>query len=395
MTTLASALPSASCPAARAGAAGTLAVTDIAGAEQAWRELERTALMAPYGRFDWVAAYAAGTQDPVRVALLRDRAGRPVFLLPVTLGSRVGARVAFSVGGKHANFTLPLVAPGFAGTLGPDAASCLLREAGRALGVDAFALSCVPAAWDGAPVAWAAAGRPSPSDAWSLALERTGEATLARSMSAEARKKLRGKTRGLAKLGPVALVQARTEAEVEAILDAFLRQKTVRFQELGIDDPFAGEAMGRFLRLGARAGLADGSPAIELYGLKVGERFAGILGGAADRTRLSGMFISFEGGDLARYSPGEILVTSVIARQCEMGRAQFDLGVGDARYKRRICDGSVPLLDVVIPITARGHAFAAARRAAVELKRRVKASPAALRLIARARKALAPFRQGA
>jgi CelD/BcsL family acetyltransferase involved in cellulose biosynthesis len=70
----------------------------------------------------------------------------------------------------------------------------------------------------------------------------------------------------------VGLLQARDEADVDRILFAFYRQKEARFPELGISDPFAGDAIQAFSsRRGAR-GLAAGAPAVELYGLPLEAR---------------------------------------------------------------------------------------------------------------------------
>lgn len=360
-------------------------------AEAAWRELESaTAFMSPYGRFDWVAAFgAAHPGEPVRTIVVRDGAGRPALVLPVVVGRNLGCRIARGVAGKHANFNVPLMRPEMADTLTSDAALALLRTAGRRLGVDAFAFPNVPLLWNDRPNPFAVAGQPSPSDAWSLRLEPDGEATLNRSMSTAARKKLRNKARNLAKLGPVDLIEARTTAEVDLILDAFWQQKEERFRELGIVDPFADPGMRDFIRTGALSRLAEGCPPIELYGLTVAGRVVAVLGGAADRRRLSGMFVSFDGGEAAKFSPGEIIVTSIIRLQCERGRAVFDLGVGDARYKQTICDQLERLVDVTLPVTLRGRVYGVARRGLVEAKRRIKASPRAMRLATTARRWLA------
>jgi CelD/BcsL family acetyltransferase involved in cellulose biosynthesis len=370
-------------------------VPDLLAAEPAWREIEQDPAMSPYGRFDWLAAYlseVAGAAE-IRVAIARDGAGNPVLAVPLVLQRRFGLRIASAVGGKHVNYNLPPCRTDLWRSLRPDSATRLLGDIGRALRADVLAWTNVPRVWDGAPNPFAAGGSPSPSDSWSLPLEPDGEATLKRSMSADARKKLRSKLRGLDQLGPVAVLEARTEAEVDRVLDAFFRQKQARFDELGLADPFADPGMRRFLRRAALSSGPSNTPAVELYGLVVGERVVATLGGAADSRRLSGMFLSFERGEAERFSPGEILVTRVIALQCARGRAVLDLGVGDARYKRSICDRPEPLVDVVLPVTRRGRLYAAGRRAATDLKRRVKATPRAMAVIGRLRRAGALLRR--
>ena len=363
----------------------------LAEAEPTWRQLESDAVMSPYGRFDWVSAFAA-EEPAVRVAILRDAAGCPILLLPIAIHRRYGLRIGSGIGGKHANYNLPVLRPGAMDSFSPHAARRALRDVGRRLGLDAFAFINVPIAWDGRPNPFANGGTPSPSDAWGVALEPDGEATLKRSMSVDARKKLRNKSRGLAKLGAVEILQARTQAEVERVLEAFLRQKQDRFRELGIADPFAEPALQAALRRAALAGLAEGRPAIEFYGLAVASRIVAVLGGAADPVRLSGMLVSFEPGEAAKFSPGEILATEVVRLQCARGRRWFDLGVGEARYKRLICDHVDGLVDLVVPVTLAGRLYGLTRGVLIDLKRRAKASPRAMSAIGHLRRALAPVR---
>lgn len=381
--------------AASAAAADDVRIEILPGlepAEQVWRTFECDAVMSPYQRFDWVAAYAreAGSDETFRVAVLRDRSDRPLAMLPVAVSRRFGLRVGRGIGGKHANFNLPLMAAGLADRMAPDTVHDVLRRLGRALRVDVLSLPDVPVTWSGEAVPLARFGQPSPSNAYQVALEPDPEATALRSMTTEARKRLRNKERGLAKLGPVAFAQARTEAEAGRLLDAFFRQKEERFRELGIPDPFLDPGVRAFIRRAATERLAEGRPAIELYGLTVGERVAAVLGGAADARRLSGMFISFEAcPEATKYSPGDILVSRIVREQCLRGRAFFDLGVGEARYKRTFCNEPVPLVDVVLPVSGRGAAYAAALRAGVALKRGIKQNPQAMQLIARLRRAKA------
>lgn len=115
-----------------------------------------------------------------------------------------------------------------------------------------------------------------------------------------------------------------------------------------------------------------------------------MLGGAADPNRLSGMFISFEAcKEATKFSPGDILVSRVVREQCLRGRRHFDLGVGEARYKRTFCNEAVPLVDVFLPVSARGRLYALARRGLAGLKRRIKRNPRAMQLVARLRRAKA------
>ena len=110
------------------------------------------------------------------------------MILPLMLSRRHGLRIAAAIGGKHANFNLPLMRRGFAESVTPDRARTILRDIGRQLGADALVIPHVPVTWRGEPNPFAAGGRPSPSNAYRLRLEPDADATLARASSGSTRK---------------------------------------------------------------------------------------------------------------------------------------------------------------------------------------------------------------
>ena len=361
----------------------------------AWRALEADAVMSPYGRLDWVAAYQDNLPErerDTRVAILRGSEGEVVLLLPFQIERQGPLRIATAIGGKHANYNLPIMRADVARRLSPDRARRIVAEAGRALGVDLVAIPNVPVSWNGWRNPFAIGGQASASDAWALRLEPDAEAALVRSMSPEARKKMRNKARGLEKIAPVTILRAREPADVDRILEAYFRQKAARFAALGITDPFADTSLRSFFRDAATIGLAEGRPAIELHALLGGDDVLAVLGGAADGHRFSGMIVSYLAGPLDKFSLGEMLVTNVIRDLGSRGYRVFDLGVGDARYKRSICEEVELLVDVVVPLTWRGHGLALAQSTMLEMKRRIKADPAAMALVSRLRKLKARLR---
>ncbi|HEV7327893.1 MAG TPA: GNAT family N-acetyltransferase [Bosea sp. (in: a-proteobacteria)] len=366
--------------------ARVVAGSDLAALEADWRALEAEALVTPYQSYDWVRPFAAtiGRAERMEFRFVRveDSQGGLLALFPLVITRRLGTRFAEFIGGKHANYHMALYQPDFAGTLDTAATQLLLQEIGAAIGgIDALFLINQPTAWQGIanPPAGLAAGQ-SPSRAYKLALDPgDGDGTLRRSMSKHARKKLTTKRNRFAEFGPSALVQAHSDAEIARVLDAFLAQKAARFAQMGVPDPFAAPAIRSFLREGA-AGQPGRPPAIELYSLDLAGRSVATYVGAVQGARFSGMATSFDlGSETARTSPGEILLVELIKRKCRAGFTMFDLGVGEARYKTTICDDSDELVDTFFPLTAKGRAYAGYSQAKRALKRRIKASPLALK----------------
>ncbi len=362
-------------------------VEEIAALAQDWRALEDRALVTPYQAYGWVRPFTdtvgAAERMAFRHAVLRDAGGAALAILPLVITRRSGIRFAEFIGGKHANYHMGIYDPAFAAGLDAAGARLMLAEIGAGIGgLDAFIFVNQPTQWQGVPNPLAQlAGGPSPSGAYKLALvPGDGEGSLRRSMSSHAHKKLKNKRNRFVAYGPSEMVRARTPAEIARVIDAFLRQKAARFAMMGIADPFAPPAVRRFLERGAQAD-GDRPPVLELYSLDVAGQSVATYVGAVQAGRFSGMATSFAmDSEVAKTSPGEILLVDLIRLKSREGITVFDLGVGEARYKTTICDERDDLVDSFLPLTARGHAFALFSRAKREAKRRIKASPVALKL---------------
>ncbi len=359
--------------------------SDLAALEAEWRALEERAIVTPYQSQGWIRAFAetAGIAHALtlRVVTVRGLHGALLAILPFTITRRNGIRFAEFIGGKHANYHMGVFDRDFAAGLDAKAALALLRACAAQIGgLDAFIFVNQPVDWNGIanPLAALAAG-PSPSRSYKLSLTPgDADGSLRRAMSSHAHKKLKNKRNRFQSFGPSEVVKARGAQEVERILGAFLVQKARRFAEMGLPDPFADPAIRDFLRRGATA-CGDMPAPIELYALEVqGEPVATYVG-AVQGQRFSGMATAFAmGSEIAKSSPGEILLIDLIRLKCADGVTTFDLGVGEARYKTTICDASDLLVDSFLPLTPKGRAFAAFSQAKRALKRRIKASPRAL-----------------
>ncbi|WP_332695391.1 GNAT family N-acetyltransferase [Bosea sp. (in: a-proteobacteria)] len=361
--------------------------SEIGELEAEWRQLEATGLATPYQAHDWVRPFVetVGRAEAMtfRFARIYDAEGAMLALLPLVITRQHGTRFAEFIGGKHANYHMGIYRPDFAQSLDDEMVRLLLSEVGSAIGeIDAFVFVNQPTSWQGIrnPTARLAAGA-SPSRAYKLALQPGDcDGTLRRSMSKHARKKLTTKRNRFAEFGPSELVQAQGASEIERVLDAFLAQKAARFAQMRLPDPFADPAIRAFLRQAA-LGSPGRKPIIELYSLDLEGQPVATYVGAVQGSRFSGMATSFDlTSTAARTSPGEILLVELIKRKCRAGLTMFDLGVGEARYKTTICDDRDDLVDTFLPLTAKGRAYARFSQLKRALKRRIKASPTALKL---------------
>ncbi|MGV7033741.1 GNAT family N-acetyltransferase [Methylobacterium symbioticum] len=364
---------------ARAGALSGDVLPDLAAAEIPWRALEALpgALGTPYQRFDWAAAFAAALApgEACRVLILRDAAERVRLLLPLVLRRRGGLTIASVIGGAHANYHLPLFSGRDAAALPAEELRLALRAAGRRAGIDVIDLGNQPRTWDGTVNPLALGADPAPSDGYGMMLGPDPEASVRRAFGGDARKKLRSKERRLVEtVGPLAYRCAETAEERARFLAAFHAQKAARFAAMGIGDPFADGAVRAFLDRAA----AGETPAIEVHAL-VAETTGRVLAtftGAVDAARFSGMTTSFEADpEVARSSPGDLLLQHLVRDQTARGRRSLDLGIGEARYKASVCDETIEIARPILAVTLRGHAYRAAAAALTRAKRRIKRDP--------------------
>jgi CelD/BcsL family acetyltransferase involved in cellulose biosynthesis len=86
---------------------------------------------------------------------------------------------------------------------------------------------------------------------------------------------------------------------------------------------------------------------------------------------------------------------NVVRMCCERGLTSFDLGVGEARFKRLFCRDPEPLFDTFIGLTRQGHAAAWLCRGHQTLKRRIKHSPSLWQALSAARRRMGATRRPA
>jgi len=358
---------------------------DAAEAAAIWRDLIGTAPATIYQTRAFAEAWLSeiGRARSVEFAAFHLRAaGRSALLLPVAIERAGPIRVARFLGGKHANFNLPLMGSGFEMlTAGQTLAA--IGEAARAAGLDVLVLINQPETWQGSrnPLIGPSA-RLAPSAGHLLHLDRDPDAVLIRLHSKEKRRKLRQKAKWLGQLGTVSFEEAQDAATAEAMLETYFRQKALRFERLGIDNPFASEADQAFLRQLAKPG-SEGSTVLRLFALRLDQAYVSIWGAGTHAGSASGMITSFdETPAIARTSPGELLLERMLRQFCLEGLERFDFGVGEAPYKIFWSDETVPLYDLGIGLTQQGHVAASLIRQASAVKRAIKQSPRGMRLLA-------------
>jgi CelD/BcsL family acetyltransferase involved in cellulose biosynthesis len=367
---------------------------DASAVAAAWAELEAIAPVSAYQTqaftIPWLETIGAARHIEPLFILGKDRCDRPAALICLGLERNGPFRIARFLGGKESNFNLGLFRPNMDVTAAD--LRFLFKSAAKAMGrarPNLFLLKNQPFGWEGSanPLALLP-HQPSPSFAYATQLGPCGEKFLAEKLSKDTRKKLRKKEARLADLGPVSLMTNDTPAAANAIIDAFLDEKIARCEARSIEADFADPSMRAFLeRLGMPQG--ERAPWLTFQALKLGDRIIATYAGATHRNHFSCLVNSFDSDpEIAKSSPGDLLLMRLVASQCDKGVAGFDLGIGEARYKGSYCDITVPLFDTVLPIGIRGRLCALYAKCRLKMKRRIKQDPKMLGRIMRLRRIL-------
>lgn len=377
-------------PASAADSIKIEVISSFEDARGAWEELAERAAISPYQSYLFLSAWSdtIGRAEGARPFLVvaRNARGRPLALLPLCIQRRAGLNFVLFLGGRDSNFNLPLLDPG-AGFVEADLRA-LIREAARRAPsrLDLIYLRNQPKCFEGVsnPLAFETAS-PSASFAYGAALPAHVEELTAR-LSKDARKKLKKKEARLAQIGPLSYEHCASGERARAIVEALIAQKSARFCETDAANALDMEGRRAFL-LGLLP--SAGECGVELHALNVGERIVATYAGVVRRGRFSAMLNSFDmDGDIARSSPGDLLLHALMRNLVSRGMTHFDLGAGEARYKSAVCDQTIELCDVVIATSMRGALVAPLFSAFLRIKRYVKQTPALSKLYHRARRFL-------
>jgi CelD/BcsL family acetyltransferase involved in cellulose biosynthesis len=366
-------------------------VTDIGRAEPIWRVLEgRDWLSTPYQRFDLLSIWQheVGSRDHVTpfIVIAYDAERRPLLLLPLALKSSHGVRIASFMGGKHTTFNMALWDTDFAREASAEDLAVLLSKLRERAAADMLALTQQPISWRDLPNPLALLPHQASVNGCPVLTMPPG-ATPAALISSSLRRRLKTKEGKFKTLPGYRFYLAGIDAEIGRLLDWFFRTKPLRMAEQKLPNVFAEPGVEDFVRGACMAKLPDGGRAIDIHALESDEEVIALFAGVDDGHRFSMMFNTYTMSGHSRFSPGLILMRSIIDYYAGRGYGAFDLGVGSDDYKRMFCKGDEPIFDSFIPLSPRGRLAAAAISALNRGKRLVKHNQTLFRLAQRLRRA--------
>lgn len=294
-----------------------------------------------------------------------------MLLLPLALRNNHGVRIATFMGGKHATFNMALWNRDFATEATANDLTTLLSKLREHATVDLLALMQQPTRWREQRNPFAMQPH-QPSVNRCPVLIMPPDAAPTALVSNSLRRRLRAKERKLKGLPGYRHHVASADVEIGRLLDWFFRTKPLRMAEQKLPNVFAEAGVEDFIRTACLTRLPAGGRAIELHALECDEEVIALYAGVADGHRFSMMFNTFTMSEHSRFSPGLILIRTIIDYYAGRGYGALDLGVGSDDYKLLFCKSEEPIFDSFIPLSRRGHRAASLMSAFNRGKRLVK-----------------------
>lgn len=350
----------------------------MAPLEAEWRILERDNLASLHQSYDWCLPWVEIFRRPL--AIIRGSIdGRTAFILPLEIIRSRGVRRAEFIGGQHSNINTGLFSKEFLPNGDLTAAQTAAVASALRGKVDLAILRNVPLEWR---------GRTSPlgslpaienqNHAFQLPFLENFETSLKQVNAKRRRKKFKHQSRILEAKGGYEYLIAAPDQQ-DALLDQFFRQKAIRFREAGLPDVFADAptraTMHRLLR---RRESDSVNATLQMHALRLKGEHEGHVAAIAALSRKGDhvicQFASIDESLVAEASPGELLFWLMIERLHKEGVALFDFGIGDQIYKRSWCPVETTQHDLLLPISAVGHAAATMQRGIIRAKTAIKSN---------------------
>lgn len=355
-----------------------------------WRTLQENAFGTLFTSYEWLSSWhdhvgrARGIEALIVVGEVN---GVPAFLLPLSITRKAGGnlRICRFLGDFHGNQNSGLWRRDILAGIHLRSLRKVLLRVAALHRIDLFDLKYVPHVIDERihPLICPHAIE-SLNAVHAFPLEADFNKVYKARRSSSARKKLRTKERKLSETGKVRFRRASDPATALHFLETLIAQRGMRQASNGIPNVFDAPDMRAFLTEQLVRSIEARDDRCMIYGLEVdGEvRATYLCGMQYDRFHAYTNSICEDAGI---YSPGDLLLLRVVEDACRLGASSFDFGLGAERYKTSWADRE-PLMDVALPVTARGRAALFAIRRIRALRRTIRNTPALWSLVRRMRR---------
>lgn len=344
--------------------------------QAAWRQLEARHARTGFERFDYVKAVyegflSGGRAKPCIVVLYEAGSGQPVCIVPLVYSRLAGFKILETLDFFMIDFAaMPhdrdrLREPSYL-----RAVAAALKAAVPAS--DFFRCDTLQEGSTACHILQDAFGRQTceVKDAtYSVPLSEHGYASYV--ASNRAYKKMHQKLRRIESEFGIVMRPAVDPAEIDHVMDAKFRQRKARFTQFGRRDSVADKRRQAVFRQVAHA-LCPDRHALLLGAWADGECVATSFGTCCRNGLFSSQLSSFAEGPWAKHSLGLVSIALEIDWAQANGCAAYNLGAGEAEYKRRFGQTRVNRVSLQVALTAAGRLYHGLLRSRAFLARTAK-----------------------
>jgi CelD/BcsL family acetyltransferase involved in cellulose biosynthesis len=355
-----------------------------AAIEAEWRAFETQAVGTPFQSYEWIANLL---EEPCErknaVFVLGRRNGKLRIAFPLSLS---GGKLSW-LGECWNNYNMPLVAPDLFVALDARGVDAIWRKVRNCIGnPSASILHRQPAEVGGHPnpfAEWAKVREPT--RAYALTLGDDWESFYEGLHSLETRRGLSRKQRKLATDGDLVTMRVQDPAQLREHVMLMLKWKSDQVDAAGMRNAFSGLA-GREIF----ARYAEQNPEkVRLYAMHLDGKPIAIVFLFEAKCSLVLYQMAYDDGPTARRSPGRLLLNYVMEDLiAEKKYDVLDFSVGDASYKKEICNRTTELTNSIRAHSPAGLPAVLRERLVTSLKAALKSRPALLGAAVRANAAL-------
>lgn len=351
--------------------------SNINEVEPTWRELERFGIVSPGQSFDfvrnWVASLEIPTNEQFYVIAYVNK--RPVALLPLHRTQKFFSSVLTFFVGTHVACNGALINPKLMEELSLADRRKFWQEMLRAL--PPADVVYLPSLLTGDATEFETLeglGKKPVCDYVYRAAFSSWDEIDAAQRDRKRRKRDKQHRQKLDALGTVSLKRITDKAQARLILDEVFEQKSRRFEQQGIEDPFAAPAVRAFY---ANSFEPKGDVKPVIYALYLDEKLVGTRYCVQHQGNLFMLISSMsDEEEIMPGSPGHqcLLETFKVAFDRD-GVTMVDIGIGESDEKRRWCNQLTPVCTRIIPRNLKGWAFFALQVGIEKAKCAVKSKP--------------------
>lgn len=346
-------------------------------AEAVWRGAQDHCACYGFQTFEWLSAWqqTIGAAKNIKPCIVHiaDIRGSTLMLLPLGIERRLGLAILHFLGDPVTDYHAPLINAEFATNLdGVALEELFARVITKLPQIDVIAFDKIPDTIEGLANPFARlSGAQHRHNAYAAGLaESFAEFKKCR------RLKLFNDTarqwRRLAKIAPTAFCIAQSPEAAGEIVHALSRQKRNFCRDIGAPDFFA--LPGHLSFYATLAAKHQGSGLIQTAALRVGEKIVATHWGMVFRNRFYWLMPAYERGEFACFSPGRLLMQSLMEWSIAQGLKVFDLTIGGETYKHAWADQKLQLYSFMRAVTLKGEIYRLVRLALLGAEQTAKQS---------------------